>query len=91
MSEDPRVGMIRDTLMQTFAPLRLEVRDDSHKHVGHAGAASGGGHYQVTIIADLFAGKPLLERHRMVYAALGEALRHDIHALSIKAKAPGEA
>ncbi len=91
MIEDPRVDMIRNTLTRAFAPQRLEVRDDSHQHVGHAGAASGGGHYQVTIVAGAFTGKPLLERHRLVYAALNEALQQDIHALSIKAQAPGEA
>lgn len=91
MSDDMRVEMIRSTLTCAFTPQRLEVRDDSHQHVGHAGAASGGGHYQVTIVSDSFAGKSLIERHRLIYAALSEALRHDIHALSIKAHAPGEA
>ncbi len=86
-----RVTRIRAKLNAEFAPNRLEVIDDSHKHAGHAGAKSGGGHFRVTLVAAAFDGKTALQRHRMVYAALGNELTGDIHALSIKAYAPGEA
>lgn len=86
-----RVAMIRERLTAAFAPSSLDIQDDSAKHAGHAGARSGGGHYNVNIVASAFAGKPLIERHRMVYAALGDAMRENvIHALSIQAKAPDE-
>jgi len=85
-----RVGTIRRLLDAALAPRDLQISDDSHLHVGHAGAQSGRGHFTVTIVADAFAGKTLLERHRMVYDALREALETDIHALSIKAYTPDE-
>ena len=59
-------------------------------HAGHAGARSGGGHYRLTIVARAFDGKPVQQRHRMVYDALGPMMRHEIHALAIRAYAPGE-
>lgn len=87
-----RVIEIEQRLRAALAPLRLEVEDESAKHAGHAGAREGGGHYDVTIVAAQFAGKSLLQRHRLVYDALGEAMRkEDIHALSIHALAPDEA
>jgi BolA protein len=86
-----RVAMIRERLTGAFAPSALEIQDDSAKHAGHAGARAGGGHFNVHIVASAFAGKSLVERHRMVYAALGDAMRNDvIHALSIQAKSPDE-
>ena len=85
-----RLDMIRQRLTAALAPQRLEIVDESHKHAGHAGARSGGGHYQVTIVSAAFSGKSLLQRHRMVYDALGDALGAEIHALSIKAHAPEE-
>ena len=89
MSE--RVAQIEQRLRAALQPLRLEIRDESEKHAGHAGAREGGGHYDVTIVAAQFAGKGLLQRHRLVYDALGEAMRKDIHALSIHAFSPDEA
>lgn len=89
MSGD-RVARIREKLTAAFAPTRLDIEDDSHKHAGHAGAR-GGGHFNVTITSAAFAGKTPLQRHRMVYAALGEELKADIHALSIRASTPNEA
>lgn len=86
-----RVAMIRERLTSAFAPSTLDIQDDSAKHAGHVGARSGGGHFNVHIVAAAFTGKPLIERHRMVYAALGDALRENvIHALSIQAKSPDE-
>ena len=72
-------------------PARLELTDDSARHAGHAGAAAGGGHYGLLIVAQEFAGKTMLARHRLVYDALGELMRRQIHALSIRALAPDEA
>lgn len=71
-------------------PQRLEIIDDSAKHAGHEGAKSGGGHYRLAIVSARFAGKGTLERHRLIYDALGNMMRREIHALSIKALAPEE-
>jgi BolA family transcriptional regulator, general stress-responsive regulator len=86
-----RVERIRQALEQAFQPERLEVADDSHRHVGHAGARDGRGHFDVIIVSAAFAGRAPLARHRAIYAALGEMMTTDIHALSIHASAPGEA
>jgi BolA protein len=85
-----RVALIRERLTTALAPARIEIVDESHRHAGHEGAKGGGGHFAVTVVAPAFSGKGLLERHRMVYAALGDAMQKEIHALSIKALAPGE-
>jgi len=82
--------MIRETLTTALHPVHLEIEDESHKHIGHAGARQGGGHFRVSIVSDSFTGKGLLERHRMVYASLHDAMQHEIHALSIKAYTPEE-
>jgi len=90
MSEDARVTMIRERLTAALAPESLDIVDESHKHAGHEGARGGGGHFVVSIVADAFKDKKPLERHRMVYNALGEAMNKEIHALSIKAYATDE-
>lgn len=90
MMKANRVEQIREKLTAAFAPQQLDIVDDSHKHAGHEGARSGGGHFDVTIVATAFAGQTPLQRHRLVYTALGEELKKDIHALSIKALAPSE-
>ena len=89
-SSSSRVDLIRERLTATLNPSSLDIVDESHKHVGHAGARSGGGHFDVTIVSDQFAGKSLIERHRLVYSALGDAMNKEIHALSIKAYTPEE-
>ena len=76
--------------LATLQPSMLEIRDDSHLHAGHAGARSGGGHYHVDIVAEVFAGKNTVARHRLIYTAAGELMRGAIHALSINAKTAGE-
>ena len=73
---------IEELLTEAFKPVFLEVIDESHKHVGHAGASQGG-HYQVTIVSKNFKGIKLLESHRMVYQAL-EPIKSSIHALAIR-------
>jgi BolA family transcriptional regulator, general stress-responsive regulator len=76
--------------MSVLSPESLSIEDESAQHVGHAGAAGGGGHYRLTIVSPRFAGQPLQARHRMIYEALGPLMRREIHALTISAYAPGE-
>lgn len=85
-----RVERIRTLLQAALDPLVLDVVDDSHRHAGHAGARGGQGHFGVDVVSAAFAGKLPLARHRLVYAALGTMMDTDIHALSIRARAPGE-
>lgn len=83
---------IRDKLTRQLAPVQLEILNESHKHAGHAGDnGTGESHFAVGIVSAAFAGKSRVERHRMVNAALAEELRDGVHALAIKAYAPGEA
>lgn len=77
---------IRSRLESQLQPTELEVTDDSHRHVGHAGARDGRGHFSIRIISPLFDGLTPLARHRAVYAALGELMQTDIHALAIDAR-----
>jgi len=76
--------------LSALNPESLEVVDESAAHAGHEGARAGGGHYRLVIVARAFEGKPAQLRHRMVYEALGPLMKHEIHALAIKAYAPGE-
>jgi len=85
-----RIDRIRAALQAALAPQQLDVADESHLHVGHEGARDGRGHFRVRIVAAQFAGMPLVRRHQSVYAALGELMRSDIHALALDARAPGE-
>ena len=89
-TESPRVSMIRERLTAALSPTSLEIVDDSHRHAGHAGARDGRGHFNLTVVSDAFRDRKLIERHRMVYDALGDAMQTDIHALSIRAYAPDE-
>lgn len=84
-----RVERIREALA-ALQPVTLEVVDDSHRHAGHEGARDGRGHFTVRIVSPVFAGKAPLARHRAVYAALGEMMQTDIHALAIAASTPDE-
>ncbi len=85
-----RIIMIRERLTVALSPTLLDIIDDSHKHAGHAGARQGGGHFIVKIVSNVFAGQGLLQRHRLVYEALGDAMHKEIHALSIQANTPQE-
>lgn len=86
-----RVERIRTTLQEALTPVQLEIVDDSAAHAGHAGAMqSGGGHFSAFIVAEAFDGKTQVQRHQMVYRALGDLMRTDIHALIIKALTPKE-
>lgn len=85
-----RVERIRAALDAALAPVSLDVRDDSARHAGHEGARDGRGHFDVDIVSEAFAGLAPLARHRRVYAALGDMMTTDIHALSIRARTPAE-
>ena len=71
-------------------PEKIKIIDESSKHIGHEGAKDGGGHFLLTIVSSDFYEKSIIERHRMIYAALGEMMGRNIHALSIKAYTPEE-
>jgi BolA protein len=85
-----RIEMIRERLTNALQPAELEIIDESAKHAGHAGAASGGGHFIVNITAAAFNDKTLIQRHRLVYDAVDDMMQREIHALSIQAKTPEE-
>lgn len=80
---------IRDRL-GVLEPLELSIVDESSKHVGHVGAASGGGHYRMTLVSAAFVGQPRVIRHRLVYDALADLMQREIHALAMTLLAPDE-
>jgi len=82
------VELLRQRL-QSLNPLSVVIEDESHRHAGHAGASEGG-HYELVIVAEAFSGKNTVARHRLIYDAAGDLMRRGIHALSIRAFAPGE-
>ena len=87
---DDRMAALRARLTEALAPTEIEIIDESARHAGHAGAASGGGHYILRIVSAAFTGKKPLERHRLVYDAVGDMMHSEIHALSIQASSPDE-
>jgi len=84
-----RIQAMREKLA-ALNPSVVEIIDESDKHAGHAGSRDGGGHYLLQIISAEFAGKATLARHRMIYLALGEMMKCEIHALNIQANTPDE-
>ena len=88
MNGSDRERRLRERLEEKFAPVQLVIQDESHLHAGHAGAAGGHGHFRVRIVAEAFRGLSALARHRMVYAAVDDLLKTDIHALTIDALPP---
>jgi BolA protein len=91
-TEGPMTKTIREKLEAAFSPQRLEIVDDSARHAGHEGARSGGeSHFSLTLQSDAFAGRSRVERQRLVNHVLRAELAGPVHALSIKALAPGEA
>ena len=84
-----RVSRLRAALEKELAPTRLDIIDDSARHAGHAGAREGG-HFRVRITAAAFRGKTSIQRHRLVFAAVGALMKTDIHALNIDARTPEE-
>jgi BolA family transcriptional regulator, general stress-responsive regulator len=89
-SVDNRMERIRAALQAALEPAFLELEDESHLHAGHAGAASGGGHYRLKIVSSRFHGQRLVMRHRLVYDAVHDMMKHEIHALAITALTPSE-
>ena len=87
---DPRLEKIRTRLQTALTPLEIEIGDESAMHAGHAGAASGGGHYTVRIVSARFEGIKLVMRHRLVYDSVHDMMHKEIHALAITALAPSE-
>ena len=83
-----RIALFEQDLKKAFSIEHLQIDDESHLHAGHAGAASGGGHFKLTIIAPEFKGLSLVARHRAIYAALNQHIPKEIHALTINATAP---
>jgi BolA family transcriptional regulator, general stress-responsive regulator len=90
MQTADRLSQIRQRL-QALTPTLCEIQDDSHLHAGHVGARGGAGHFSVLIRSPRFSGLPAVQRHRLVYQAVGDLMPGEIHALSIKALTPDEA
>jgi BolA protein len=87
---DPRLDQIRERLEAALGPAEITLEDESALHAGHAGAASGGGHYRLRISSAKFEGRNLVTRHRLVYDAVHDMMHKEIHALAITAVAPSE-
>jgi BolA family transcriptional regulator, general stress-responsive regulator len=85
-----RARQLEATLRAGLDPSHLVVEDESAKHAGHAGAASGGSHFRALIVSAAFRGKTQVERQRAVYALLGDAMRTTIHALALRTLTPEE-
>ena len=85
-----RLELIEQKLNEALKPESLHIEDESSQHAGHAGAASGGGHFNVMMVSPKFTGANTIARHRMVYDALGDMMQKDIHALALKLYAPEE-
>ena len=81
------IDQMRERLV-SLSPTAMEIIDDSAKHAGHAGARDGGGHFRLQITSPAFVGCSTMQRHRLVYDALGPLMKREIHALSIDARAP---
>ena len=88
MSEK-RMKLIRESL-EKLSPSCVEIEDEGHLHIGHAGAKSGG-HFKLSIVSESFRYKTTIERHRIIYKCLGDLMNTEVHAISIKAKYKGEA
>lgn len=85
-----RIAEIERRLTELLRPEVIRIKDQSHLHAGHAGAAAGMGHFAVYVVSPAFAGLPRVQRHRVIYDALGDLMKTDIHALKIEALTPGE-
>jgi BolA protein len=90
MNSERRLEAIRQRLETAFHPESLVIEDEGHLHVGHEGARDGRGHFRVMLVSGEFNGQGMVARHRAIYAALGELMQTDIHALSIEAFAGDE-
>jgi BolA protein len=86
--EGNRAQRLRERLESRFVPIQLTVEDESHLHAGHAGAAGGQSHFRIRIVSEAFRGMPPVARHRLIYAAVDDLLKSDIHALALEAVPP---
>ncbi|AUD78460.1 BolA family transcriptional regulator [Kangiella profundi] len=84
MDNSQRLERMQQLIQDALQPTQLEIIDDSHKHIGHAGAKEGKGHFTVVIQSEALEGKRMLQQHRAIYDALGDMMETDIHALAIK-------
>ncbi|WP_018625536.1 BolA family protein [Kangiella aquimarina] len=84
MDNSQRLERMQQLIQDALNPSQLEIIDDSHKHIGHAGAKEGKGHFTVIIQSEALDGKRMLQQHRAIYDALGDMMETDIHALAIK-------
>ncbi len=83
-----RIDTIRNLLEQALSPEFIDIIDESHKHIGHAGAAGGAGHFKIKVVAKIFADKRPLACHQLIYSALDSMMQTEIHALSIDVATP---
>jgi len=90
MSNESRLEQIRLRLMGTFSPLECQLEDESAQHIGHAGAATGAGHFRLRIVCSQFEGLNLVRRHRLVYDSVRDMMNTEIHALTMTTLAPSE-
>ncbi len=86
---DGTIERMRERL-HVLTPIEVSIADESALHAGHAGAASGGGHYRMTLVSAAFTGQPRVKRHRLVYDALADLMQREIHALAMTLLAPDE-
>jgi BolA family transcriptional regulator, general stress-responsive regulator len=91
VNSEERMQQIRQRLNVALQPQAVELIDEGHLHRGHEGAKDGRGHFRLKIVSERFAGKSMVQCHRLVYQAMGELMQTDIHALTIDAAAPGSA
>jgi BolA protein len=77
--------IIKNKLTTALNPISIKITDKSQAHAGHAGAQSGGGHFHVMIVSEQFDGKSMVQRHQLIYQALGDLMKNEIHALGIEA------
>jgi BolA protein len=90
MNSEQRLVEIRTRLEAALSPETLQVEDEGHLHIGHEGAKDGRGHFRVLVVSDQFHGKTPIQRHRIIYQAMGDLMQTDIHALAIDAWTPDE-
>ena len=90
MNSEQRLAEIRQRLEAALSPESLQVEDEGHMHIGHEGAKDGRGHFRGLVVSDQFRGRTPIQRHRLIYQALGDLMQTDIHALAIDAYLPEE-
>jgi BolA protein len=89
-SNEERIQLFKQDLEKAFTVIQMNIEDESHLHAGHAGAATGGGHFKLTIVAPEFDSLSSVARHRAIYSALNRHIPREIHALTITAHSPKE-